>query len=714
MTVRAALAVGLALVVLAAALVMSGSPPRVVGTSDAAMQARVASLHGGTGACQTGETLPRGTSVVRFGLEAVIGPSVTVTVRSEGRVLARGSRGAGWTGADVAVPVGRTGRAIPDATVCLTLGKSREIVTLIGQLGQTPPATSSSGEPGLGRMRIEYLAPGRRSWWSLALSVARRIGTGRAPSGTWVVLLPVLLMVAVAILASGLSIGKLGASKPRPDPVRGEPTGRLAGAARFLRRVPTAAWVCALVACLNAASWSILSPPFQVPDEPSHFAYVQQLADAHRLPVGGTDEFSPQENAILDDLDYHFIKFLPRARTISSRAQEQTLEADLAHPLPGTGPGDAGTASTEPPLYYALETVPYELGASGSLLDRLQLMRLLSAVFGGLTALFAFMFVRETLPRVPWAWTAGGLGVALAPLLGFMSGAVNPEAMLSTVSAALFYLLARGFRRGLTCKLAAAIGALIAIGLLTKLNFLGLLPGAIVGLIVLALRTRAKSRRTAHIALAVGLGVAASPALLYIAFESLVGRASLNLVSNSSSDVLKLGALPSEISYVWQFYLPRLPGMTDYFPGISTSRVLWFDGFVGLYGWADTPFAGWVYDLALLPAGILAVLAVRALAIGRVALRRRAMELFVYAAMGVGAMALVGAASYTNDVVNQLGPYTEPRYLLPLLPLLAVVLALAARGAGRRFGPAVGVLIVVLILGHNVFSQLLVVSRYYG
>jgi hypothetical protein len=46
--------------------------------------------------------------------------------------------------------------------------------------------------------------------------------------------------------------------------------------------------------------------------------------------------------------------------------------------------------------------------------------------------------------------------------------------------------------------------------------------------------------------------------------------------------------------------------------------------------------------------------------------------------------------------------------------LLGAVLALAARGAGRRFGPLIGVAIVVLVLGHDVFSQLLVAARYYG
>ena len=82
--------------------------------------------------------------------------------------------------------------------------------------------------------------------------------------------------------------------------------------------------------------------------------------------------------------------------------------------------------------------------------------------------------------------------------------------------------------------------------------------------------------------------------------------------------------------------------------------------------------------------------------------------------MAIGLLALVGAASYLTDVVDHGRPFNDPRYLLPLVALLGAALALAARGAGRRWGPAAGTLIVVLMLAHDVFSQLLVISRYYG
>jgi hypothetical protein len=71
----------------------------------------------------------------------------------------------------------------------------------------------------------------------------------------------------------------------------------------------------------------------------------------------------------------------------------------------------------------------------------------------------------------------------------------------------------------------------------------------------------------------------------------------------------------------------------------------------------------------------------------------------------------VGADDYLHKIP---GEYAEPRYVLPMLALWGAVLALAARGAGRRWGPVAGALIVCVVLAHNIFSQLLVISRYYG
>jgi 4-amino-4-deoxy-L-arabinose transferase-like glycosyltransferase len=485
-------------------------------------------------------------------------------------------------------------------------------------------------------------------------------------------------------------------------------------ARRAVGRVPWALWI-ALVATLNAACWSFVTPPFQVPDEPSHFAYVKELAETGRAPSISVGQLSEEESIVLTSVHFLQVGGEPGFPTIATQAEQRQLESGLASAarLPRDGSEDASSATSEPPLYYAIEAIPYLAADHGNLLERLQLMRLVSALMAGLTALFVFLFLREALPGESWAWRAGGLAVALLPLLGFMSGAVNPDAMLYAVSAALFFCLAKAFRCGLSRRMAVAIGVVCAVGLLTKLNFVGLLPGAFVGVAILSWRVARTSRLEALGRFALACVIAAGPILFTLATGVLAKHNALHWVIESTEGFAPRGSLLAKLAYAWELYLPRLPGMVNDFPRVFTPGQLWFNGFVGLYGWGDTPFPGWVYELALLPAVIVVCLAVRTLAARRTTLRGRASEVCVYALIAVGVMAMVAASSYgifpTRDA-----EYAHVRYLFPLLAPLGAVLVLAARGVGRRWGPSVGVLIVLLVLAQDIFSQLLVVSHYYG
>jgi 4-amino-4-deoxy-L-arabinose transferase-like glycosyltransferase len=476
--------------------------------------------------------------------------------------------------------------------------------------------------------------------------------------------------------------------------------------------------VCALIATLGAACWSVITPPFQAPDEQAHFAYVQNLAETGRLPSSGRDEYSPEENQVLTDLHQGEVRWHPEVTTISSPVDVEKLRRDLASPLPRAGAGGIGVAATEPPLYYALATVPYQLGASGTMLDRLELVRLLSALMAGLTALFTFMFVREALPGVPWAWTVGGLSAALMPLLGFTSGFVTPDSMLYAVCAATFYCLARAFRRGLTWRAAIALGLVIGAGFLTKLNFVGVAPGVMLGLVALAFRgirdtPDGPRTRRAFGPMALAMAISVAPICLYVLFNVINGHPTFGLVSETTRDVSQRESLIGEIVYIWEFYLPRLPGMTNHFPGLSTLRQMWFNRTVGLYGWLDTTFPPWVYTFALIPAGLMALLALRTLIARRATVLRRKAELLVYLAICVGLLVLIGADSHLNSGIEGAG-YAQPRYIMPLLPFGAALVALTARGAGRRWGPVAGALIVALFFAQDIFSQLLTVSRFYG
>jgi Predicted membrane protein (DUF2142) len=723
-SVKLALAVALALTAAAIVVTLSRAPLTVAGTNSIRLVGSIA-IHGDIGGCQESGTLPRGTTAIRLSLSAIVGPRVVLRVLSGGHTLTRGERAAGWgSQTTVTVPIGRVSHAVRGALVCTSLGPSVEPPSLEnfrldGALAR--PISEQARILQDVRMRMEYLRPGPRTWWSLASSVTRRMGLGHAAGGRWLAFLVLALMIAVAALASWSTLQEIAgraASLQRRVRLRRvrlpAARSRLAAAAgQALRRVPRGAWACALIAFVNAACWSILTPPFQVPDEPSHFAYTQQLVENTRFPTSNEYTFSPEEKTVLADLHHSEVHGHPQRRPISSSQEEQQLQEDLGQRLGRSGEGGVGGSYSGPPLYYLLQTIPYGLASAGTLLDQLELMRLLSALMAGVTALFVFLFVREALPGTRWAWAVGGLAVALAPVLALMGGAVNPDSMLAAVSAAIFYCFARAFRRRLTRGLAVAIGALTAIGFLTKLNFVALAPGVIVGILLLTARVaRADGRRAALTSGGIAVAVAVSPACVYVLASLLSGHPALGIVSESLRQ--GHGSLLDEVSYIWQFYLPRLSGMRNYFPDLSTAHQLWFDRSVGFYGWLDTSFPLWVDNVALVPAGLLALLCARSLIAARGTLWHRRAELGVYAVMCIGLLGLIAGTAYVNRTVEGGAGDAQPRYLIPLLPLLAGALVLAARGAGRRWGPAVGAVMVVLFLAHDIFSQLLVASRFYA
>jgi len=492
--------------------------------------------------------------------------------------------------------------------------------------------------------------------------------------------------------------------------------GRAATRVRaLLAAVPRAAWICALVGVLNAIAWGVIVPAFQVPDEQSHYAYTEYLVQHGRPPASAAhDTYSTSEQNALDALKFLEMQFQPEQEAIWSAREQADMRAALEQPATRRdGDGAAKEVGAEPPLYYALEAVPYALASGGTVLDRIQLMRALSALLAGATVLFAFLFVRAALPAVPETWSVGALGVAFVPMFGFMSSGVNSDALLYAASAALFAAIAHAFRHGLSRGRAAAIGAALGAALMTKFNALGLVPGTALALLVLGARREGTLRPRALVLPALALALAAAPMLLEMALNASVWDRPVVGATASNFDASTLHpALGMAASYLWQFYLVPLPGMTHYLSGVPFYHY-WLRGFVGWFGWIDTTFGALVYEVALLPLVAIALLAGRTLLRARGRLRARRGELLSYALLALGLLGFIGVASYIS-YLRYGESIAQTRYLFPLLPLYGAGLALAARGAGRRWTPALGTAIVVLAIAHTLFSQLLTIWRYYA
>jgi hypothetical protein len=321
--------------------------------------------------------------------------------------------------------------------------------------------------------------------------------------------------------------------------------------------------------------------------------------------------------------------------------------------------------------------------------------------------------VRECLPARPWAWTVGALGVALTPTLGFVSGGVNPDALLFAVCAALFYALAVAFRRGLTPRLAACLGAILAAGIVAKINFYGLVPGALLAVALAARASAGGWNRQAARLLATAAAIAVAPYLLLSALDALLWGRSFILARTPNESPAHHGDLGSQLSYLWQVFLPRLPGQAVAFHDFAPTYELWLKGFVGKFGWLTVHYARWGYRVATALLGGVALLALRTLVRERPALPGRRAELAGYAAMAAGLLLLIGIVALRGWAPGIEGA-VQGRYLLPLLPLFGALLALAARGAGERWGRALGVALVLLCVAWSLFGQLATIAYFYG
>jgi hypothetical protein len=515
------------------------------------------------------------------------------------------------------------------------------------------------------------------------------------------------------------TLGATGAGTPPPRRA-GRARALWQALTRTLARIPRAGRICFAIAFVNAAIWGVVVPPFQVPDEISHFAYAQYLAETGKPPPQGPGaQYSPEEQGTLERLDFFAVIGRAGQRGILTPAENHAVSAFLAtHPSP-VGAGGASSATNQPPLYYALEAIPYWLSPSSNILARLAAMRLLSALMAACTVLAVFLFLRELLPRTPWAWTVGALMVAFQPTFDFIAAGVHGDNLLFLTSTLTFLLLLRAYRRGLTMPRAVAIGAIVAAGVLTKLTFIALLPGIALALLLLCWRARREGAGRTLAMLLVMVAVAFLPVALYALLNVVAwhrGGITAGGLAGATSSAAPGGhtiTLNETLDYTWQLYLPKLWFMNHVYFAEDPIWVTWLDGSIGHFGWLDYTFPAWVYNDGL---DILYGLAALAL-VGLVRVRHGIRTMLpIFACFGVMALGLLGAIGYAGIryQVNTGYPFAQARYLFPLVVFYALFIVLAARAAPRRWAPLLGALLVVLAMTHGLFAETLTISRYYG
>ena len=456
--------------------------------------------------------------------------------------------------------------------------------------------------------------------------------------------------------------------------------------------------------------WSLTLPPWQSPDEFSHYAYVESLATSFRLPGNlHRSIFSTDEASAIDAADASNGAFYPETVPPSwSRADYRAYLAEHTRAaVDRASGGGPSSASGNPPLYYLVAAAGYLLDGGGTAYGRLYAMRIEGVVWLLLTTLGAWLLAGETFGRrrLPQLITAAV--AALLPMTAFMSTNVNPDALVITEWTFGLWLAARVVNHRARIADVATLAAVLAAAILTKSTSYALVPSALLAVAIGVARRPAGQRLSVLGGLVGSALLLAGPVGAWLAVSRSVGGTAISTVSAGGQPF----SVREFLAYVWQFYLPRLSFMRRerLVVGLPLNTV-WIDQGAGDFGWLVVGLPAWMLMTARVVLGLLTVSSVWLVSHLRSLPR---LGLFAVDLLALFALlALLHVTEYRQSLAGS-GAFLQGRYLLPVVSLLALAVGLIVARLPRSVRAPVVSLALIGLLAGQVISLASVLHAYY-
>lgn len=222
-------------------------------------------------------------------------------------------------------------------------------------------------------------------------------------------------------------------------------------------------WIVVLVSGLLGIIYIRIIPPWQSPDEPTHFEYAKLLARGGALRAPRADPDLQKEIIVsLDRHDYW--------RYVGVERPSPLPETFRRTPFLSAAPTQLGK---NPPLYYFLASRVLRIAPARSLEAELHRLRLFSLFFAVLTVVLAAGCAGEVFGRSsPLVPAAAGMA-ALLPQFLVVGTAVSSDSCFNFCGAAVIYLLLRFQKSGFS--LLRTVAVLLCLGLGLLVNYKGLI-----------------------------------------------------------------------------------------------------------------------------------------------------------------------------------------------------------------------------------------------
>ncbi len=408
---------------------------------------------------------------------------------------------------------------------------------------------------------------------------------------------------------------------------------------RLLAASPRRIFLVAFVfAFLNLAVWSLATPLFASPDEPTHVARAVALVRGELIGRTIGNAGNAHTGITIPEL------YAEGGRDSKCFAFKDKVPASCA-PNVSRSAKELRTstyAGRYPPLYYAVVGLPSLLTVSPA---GLYLMRLTSDVLSAVFLALAIMSIVE--------WSSNrrlliGLLLAATPMVFFLGGVVNPSGL----------------------EIASAI-CLWSSGLVLALERSQAPPPGLVVVVAVSMATLTLARGMSPLWVAVIIGLLAlltgRQGLLGIA-HSRVARWSLVALLPCAAFALTWIRVAHALDLVAEGHIKNSPHT---FYGILLENRTWITQIVGVFGWLDTGAPLLTYLVWAVVVGLLAAL------VALFVRFRYSVVLFL-----TGVIVLVVPAVVSLIEVHRLGLVWQGRYIMPVavgFPLIATAILRTSR-----------------------------------
>jgi 4-amino-4-deoxy-L-arabinose transferase-like glycosyltransferase len=496
---------------------------------------------------------------------------------------------------------------------------------------------------------------------------------------------------------------------------RGEPVAlkdRAHRLTRSARAVPKPLAAILTIAVITGLLWALLVPAWQSPDEVAHFAYAQSLAERFALPGAPGRSVISDDQLLADRLTgAEALAFRPgQIRPPWSAAEYRPYRAAANRGPSRSNGGGPNPAAYDPPLYYVFADLAYWTTYGGNAFDRYYAMRIWGVSLLALTVIATWLLIGELLGPRRTPQLAGSAVVGLIPGVTFTSTSINPDALMISLWTVALWLGVRVIKHAARPRDTVWLLAVTAAAILTQPISYALAPAALLAVIIGWVRCPRDARRGR-----IGRGglaalIVSLPVIAWVVARG-GGNPALAQIGRAKGQPAYPFNVRQFLSYIWQFYLPRLPGMfPDRVTGGLSVYNIWVRQGWGTFGWLDVPMSGWVYTVV---GGFTALIGVASAAI--VARFRDRLRWQLMAFFAVAVLALLAGLHLTEyrSLLNGNGPYLQGRYLLPVVGVFGLAVAIVVdRLPGRWQGTACAVLLPSMLL-LQVIALSTVAAAYY-